>query len=229
MVVEVNNTFGERRIYFLKESQGKPVFNGQKEDAVVFTDAWPKDFHVSPFNSRKGSYTLTAHDPLSTGSDFHVDNTIILGSSKDHAKIVARLFSVGAPLDPLRMSLIQKLSFIVSWWWVGFVTYPRIVKEAGKLFFRRSLHVWFRPEVVNTSIGRRETDRERQASLLEPPFMVLTRSIVSSRSTSGNICVKSSCSRCDILPRAPQARAPKPSTLAQPTALLILRCRSSRS
>jgi hypothetical protein len=46
------------------------------------------------------------------------------------------------------------LKFLVLWWWVGLVTYPRIVLEAGKLFFRRKLHVWFRPEPLKTSIGR---------------------------------------------------------------------------
>ena len=168
MILEVNNTFDERRMYFLKKSQKTGKVNGEDNNCINFTVKWPKDFHVSPFNSRKGSYSLMAHDPFSHDSDFSVDNTVTLSSSKGHSKIVARLYSAEAPLDPLKMTPLQKLSFIGSWWWVGFVTYPRIVKEATKLFFHRKLHVWFRPEVLKSSIGRKETDRERQAARRVP-------------------------------------------------------------
>ena len=41
------------------------------------------------------------------------------------------------------------------------MTFPRILREAGKLFWRRGLHVWYRPEVLESSIGRNETEDER--------------------------------------------------------------------
>ena len=94
-----------------------------------------------------------------------INNTITLSSSKSHAKLVARIFSTGPPTDPSTLTVATKVRFILAWWWVGFVTFPRIVKEAGKLFFQRKLHVWYRPEVMNDSIGRKETDRER----FDPP------------------------------------------------------------
>ena len=55
------------------------------------------------------------------------------------------------------MGLHDTIRFVSLWWWVGFVTFPRIVKEAAKLFFKRKLHVWYRPEVLHTSIGRTAT------------------------------------------------------------------------
>ena len=180
MILEVNNTFDERRMYFLKDSDkgtepplqvNQPCEKGdlplQPSNPVTlpakFTNTWQKDFHVSPFNSRKGSYRLSALDPFApslTNPGF-INNTITLNSSKAHAKLVARIFSTDPSIDPSLMTLWQKVRFIMSWWWVGFVTFPRIVREAGKLFFRRKLHVWYRPEVLRESIGRKETARER--------------------------------------------------------------------
>ncbi|OJD34803.1 dna-binding wrky domain-containing protein [Diplodia corticola] len=170
MILEVNNTFGERRMYLLKGSShdvgdlcDENGTTGHAKQATKFTDAWVKDFHVSPFNSRKGSYSLTAVDPFNTvqGVSPRIDNNIVLRSSKQHPKLVARVFSDGAPQDPNRLSIRQALYFIGNWWWVGLVTFPRIVKEAYKLYFWRSLEVFFRPEVVPTSIGRDSTTIER--------------------------------------------------------------------
>ena len=91
MILEVNNTFDERRLYFLKRANESDSHDAQRSDSIVFRHSWPKDFHVSPFNSRNGSYTLVAYDPFQNKSSLRVDNTITLNSSKDHAKIVARL------------------------------------------------------------------------------------------------------------------------------------------
>jgi len=172
MVLEVNNTFGERRAYFLAPEKAPLLGSGRPEEAeeaegaaasTVFTQTWPKDFHVSPFNSRKGSYSLSATDPLgrSPSGTLVINNTIVLRSSKTHGKIVARLFSDGSAVDPEELSWLQKFIFLVSWSWVGFVTFPRIVKEAGTLFFKRKLHVWFRPEPLKDSIGRQADATEK--------------------------------------------------------------------
>lgn len=175
MILEVNNTFGERRIYLLNgtspttppqtpgsthdEGTGASVSTGTKSR---FTDLWMKDFHVLPFNSRKGSYALKAQNPFPyvEYDTPMIDNTITLKSSKDHAKVVARLSSVGTPLDPKDFGLLDVVWFILKWWWVGFVTFPRILREALKLFYKRSLHVWFRPEVLTPSLGRLPTSSE---------------------------------------------------------------------
>ncbi|KAL8783103.1 MAG: hypothetical protein Q9213_004860 [Squamulea squamosa] len=164
MILEVNNTFDERRLYFLKSTLAIGVEGEYSPDlpSAIFKGAWPKDFHVSPFNSRKGSYALKSYDPFSphlSGIGM-IDNTITLKSSKCHPKLVARVFSTGASSDPAALGYVAGLRFVLAWWWVGFVTFPRIVKEAGKLFFRRKLHVWYRPEVLKDSIGRRPTNDE---------------------------------------------------------------------
>ena len=172
MILEVNNTFGERRLYVLhgygpieslKTSNSEmAVLENTSSPQKRFVDNWPKDFHVSPFNSRKGGYSLKALNPFSS-QPAKVDNTITLTSSKEHAKIVARVYSTEPPLDPAKMGYSVTLRFIGGWFWVGFLTSPRILKEAYKLYFKRSLRVWLRPEVLPSSIGREPTSIERQA------------------------------------------------------------------
>lgn len=149
---------------------------------AILKQKWPKDFHVSPFNSRKGSYSLTAGDPfypLLEGTGLLV-NTVNLVSSKGHGKLVAKLVQEGRPIDPYTMTLFEKVQFLTSWWWVGFVTFPRIVKEAGALFFRRKLHVWFRPEPLKENLGRNADSTE---SLLEPIFRRYLRYLVEQSSS----------------------------------------------
>ncbi|GAB1313886.1 hypothetical protein MFIFM68171_04096 [Madurella fahalii] len=182
MILEVNNTFDERRMYFLTpeytDSKRTDYSTNHQTNATEetknprkisplqanLTRSWPKDFHVSPFNSRKGSYTLTASDPLcpSMQGKGPLSNTINLISSKGHCKLVATLSQEGAALDPCDMTRYQKFRFLASWWWVGFLTFPRILKEAFPLFFRHKLHVWYRPEPLKDSIGRRADSTERQ-------------------------------------------------------------------
>jgi len=205
MILEVNNTFDEKRMYLLKKgaaresasekdtipSQEAKMMANEKEEppppdekiASRFSAAWQKDFHVSPFNSRKGGYSLSATDPfvnhLGNGdyeaSCGHVNNTITLSSSKNHPKLIARVFSTSDSIDPYSLTRWQLFRFIFSWWWVGFVTFPRIVREAAKLFFGRKLHVWFRPEVLKDSVGRNETKDERYACPNSIKTSILTK------------------------------------------------------
>ena len=146
MIAEVNNTFDERRMYFLPENMGRPLVSSRMGvensgfDASHGTNpnrlngrfkyCWDKDFHVSPFNSRKGSYTLIASDPLMALTEIHrvirtpgkvVDVTVTLISSKKRPKMVAYLRSVEV-LDPDTMSPFDILVFFVKWWWVGLLT-----------------------------------------------------------------------------------------------------------
>ncbi|KAF2008052.1 DUF1365-domain-containing protein [Amniculicola lignicola CBS 123094] len=168
MILEVNNTFGERRIYLLDGSSPPSPPNteagkeGQDAKDIKFRDVWAKDFHVSPFNSLKGAYALKAVNPFPSPSfpNPQIDNTITLKSSKDHGKIVARVFSTGPPLDAENLTILETIQFISRWWWVGLVTFPRIIKEAWKLFFLRKLNVFFRPEPLSSSIGRAPTTSE---------------------------------------------------------------------
>jgi len=186
MILEVNNTFDERRMYLLKadgERSSEPqtsknrVVNGnecseetsrqqeREKPRARFSDVWTKDFHVSPFNSRDGSYTLVAQDPRpsSVEEEVFISNNITLVSSGGHPKLVARVFSDGNSIDPTALSVRAVFKFVLRWGWVGFLTSPRILKEAWKLFFKHKLQIWYRPEVAQGSIARAPTAAERYA------------------------------------------------------------------
>ncbi|KAH0352085.1 DUF1365-domain-containing protein, partial [Aureobasidium melanogenum] len=186
MVLEVNNTFGERRLYLLKAEEkatddSVPDGFEAPAKATKFTNSWAKDFHVSPFNSRKGTYSLTAADPvaaLESGSKV-LDNLVVLNSSQAHAKLVARVYSDGNHMNATTMSSSQTIKTLASWFWVGFLTFPRILTQAYKLYFKRKLHVWFRPEVLASSIGRTHTSSE---AVLEAFFLSYLSFLVDSAS-----------------------------------------------
>jgi DUF1365 family protein len=173
MIVEVNNTFGERRMYLLdgsNVSDGTPQSTNteiSEQDLPIgtksrFADIWMKDFHLSPFNSRKGSYVLKALNPFpySTYESPVIDNTITLISSKDYAKFVVRLNSTEQALDPDQLGVFDAARFMLRWWWVGLVVFPRIFKEGFVLLTRQKLRIWPRPEVLATSVGRLPTSAE---------------------------------------------------------------------
>lgn len=173
MVLEVNNTFGERHPYL--------VFRDADGEDKILKHTMKKDFHVSPFNSRQGSYSISARDPLEpemTAFD-GLDVTVNLSSSKGHPKLVARLFGDGDPVDARKMNSTTAILFVFQWCWVGFVTFPRIVKEAAVLFFRRKLHVWYRPEPLEKTLARTATSLE---SGLEAAFQQYLRFLVHSAS-----------------------------------------------
>ena len=162
MILEVNNTFDERRMYFLRPS----ISPESSTTTSAFRQSWQKDFHVSPFNDREGEYSLHAYasfhpTALSIESTSNrLDNTITLRDRTGKTKLIARIHSQGPPLDPAVMSMLAKAHFILSWSFVGLRTFPRIVYEAGRLFFLRRLRVWFRPEVLSSSVGRKATTQE---------------------------------------------------------------------
>lgn len=175
MILEVNNTFDERRLYLLK-AEGKPNDDDDVREladetteppkpvhTVKFSNVWKKDFHVSPFNDRSGSYSLVASNPLDSvlTGDRMIDNTIVLRTPEGHAKLVARVYSEGPPKDPAKLGALSLVRVLFAWSWTGFVTFPRILREAWKLYFRRGLNVYFRPEVANTSIGRQHSHEEQ--------------------------------------------------------------------
>lgn len=177
LILEVNNTFDERRMYLLK-TEKKRTGSEQSErgsstsafEATKFTGSWAKDFHVSPFNSREGFYSLVAEDvfPFIDAELGKVANNITLTSSEGHKKLVAKVFSTGPAVDPTRLGAFDAVRLVLNWSWVGFVTFPRILKEAWKLYFKRGLAVWFRPEVAPTSVGRSPTDIEWYVSIRIP-------------------------------------------------------------
>ncbi|OTA88158.1 hypothetical protein M434DRAFT_34951 [Hypoxylon sp. CO27-5] len=142
VIAEVNNTFGERRMYLFPASRSPGVFRQSST----------KDFHVSPFNSRKGSYTVSTSNPAD-GDGIQVTTTLL--SSKGHPKLVARWWSIAPALDPSSLSTFQSFLFLLCWGWTVLVTYIRIVSQAIWLAQVAKLKIWYRPEPRESAVPRR--------------------------------------------------------------------------
>jgi hypothetical protein len=175
----VNNTFGERHPYFLSPSStASPSKDGSLSKPPRYIGTWPKDFYVSVFNNRSGSYSVAAYDPLfpfmsGTGP---INTTITLSDSDSKAMLVARVYSAGDALDPTSMSILAKTRFLLGWWWVGLATFPRTVREAITLLFRRGMKWVFRPEPRKDTMPR-PADATEQC--IESAFRAYLQHVVS--------------------------------------------------
>ncbi|KAN0108898.1 Protein of unknown function (DUF1365) domain containing protein [Hyaloscypha variabilis] len=165
LILEVNNTFDERRIYFLKpNAQSSSGSNSDNSELLKprYTGTWAKDFYVSVFNTRAGSYSLAAHDPFfpHLSSPGTINSTVTLSSPEGKAKLIARVYSVDDAIDPATMSVWQKTRFLASWWWVGLATFPRTIQQAVIILFRKKLPWVFRPEPRGSTIARHVDETE---------------------------------------------------------------------
>ncbi|KAF4631032.1 hypothetical protein G7Y89_g7100 [Cudoniella acicularis] len=163
ILLEVNNTFEERHMYFMKPSS-TPLLDDLTIKPPRFSGKFKKELYVSTFNSRSGSYSVSTSDALfphlTTASQLPINTTIGLSSSTGHPKLIARIFSVGPAVDPSTMSFIDKVAFLWKWWWVGFLTIPRTLMQAWTLFFEKKVKWAFRPEPRKDTMPRPATDNQ---------------------------------------------------------------------
>jgi hypothetical protein len=87
-----------------------------------------KDFHVSPFSSRKGSYRLSTANPA---HENQISITVTLRSSNDHGKLVACWRSIGPALDPSTTSVAYGLWFVICWGWTALLTCRTVPMSIG--------------------------------------------------------------------------------------------------
>lgn len=167
IVLEVNNTFDERRPYILVRDVTDEPRHTAHEQRLRIKGSRVKDFHVSPFNSRDGCYSVLTSDPLGPGMDGYrgIDVTITLNSSQGRPKLIACLKSDGPAVDPAFLGPLSKLTFVARWFWVGFATLPRIFWQAAVLLYRRKLDMWDKPEPLVGTLGRRATSVEESLEL----------------------------------------------------------------
>lgn len=160
----MNNTFDERRIYFLEPNctPKSRASNSNEFSKPRYSGTWNKDFYVSVFNARAGSYSLAAYDPFypHLSSPGTIDSTVTLSSPEGKAKLIARIYSIDNAVDPATMTVWQKTSFLARWWWVGLATFPRTIQQAVIILVRKKLPWVFRPEPRGSTIARRADETE---------------------------------------------------------------------
>ena len=125
VVAEVNNTFGEKHIYVLGNGKAKSF-------PARFTAT--KRFHVSPFNDMNGEYAFRFADPRS-GLDLAVDLV-----REGEPILQTRLWAEEPGRPPDDRSLARFLLHPQR-----ALTFPRIIKQAVRLYYGKKLPVHTRP------------------------------------------------------------------------------------
>jgi cyclopropane-fatty-acyl-phospholipid synthase len=142
-IAEVNNTFGERHLYFLEPEPGSSFPHRFRK---------PRSFHVSPFNDMGGEYDIVYHE---LGDGLRVTFDVHRGGR--------RVFEAGivGKSRPLQSGTIPSL--LARYPLRASLTMPRILWQAAILHYRKGLNVFTRPAPSSAlTIKRREPGlRER--------------------------------------------------------------------
>jgi len=124
VLAQVNNTFGETHLYVLRP----------ESSALVFQQ--PKAFHVSPFFPRTGRYGFRLSLPEQT-----LSLAITFCLEADKPALQASFTGTAEPLTPrvlARTILLHPLRAVM--------TFPRILWQAGRLYFQKRLKVYPKPD-----------------------------------------------------------------------------------
>lgn len=140
-LVEVNNTFGDRHIY--------PLKNLIQASDQTYLATEKKAFHVSPFNPISGEYhfrfILKPHS-IFLGIDLYENGQCTM---KTYLKGKSHVLS---PQKLIKYCLVHPLDTAVN-------AMPRILYQAAKLYFKKKLGIYPRPEPQSKNTLINDTDQ----------------------------------------------------------------------
>ncbi|CAG8454932.1 3922_t:CDS:2 [Dentiscutata heterogama] len=161
LVLEVNNTFGEKHLYILDRDN-----EADKSIRLGFDMSFTikRAFHVSPFNDRKGIYKAFCKDPKSG----YLDMRLVMYTDPSHSDDVPSeniTHKSNTPIQQFRkkmvatasghsysLNLISVIYAIMTYPLEIFLTMPRILKEAYKLHYYKDLGIYHRPIPVEGTV-----------------------------------------------------------------------------
>lgn len=140
-LVEVNNTFGDKHVYVVDNPISKPT-----EEVIGHFKIY-KGFHVSPFYDIKGEYEFKF-------SDIRENMNIQFDMNNQNDVFHARL--TGLKKLPLNKSTLFKtiLKYPINAW----LTMPRILWQAAKLYFIKKVPFYSRPQPIDEHTIRTKTE-----------------------------------------------------------------------
>ncbi|KAJ7353291.1 hypothetical protein DFH08DRAFT_774239, partial [Mycena albidolilacea] len=156
-VLEVHNTFGESHVYCLEIDKGE-----DKLPARGFDHQWtiPRAFHVSPFNDRRGFYTISINNPTHPPTGVCYPETSVpprpsirvhLHTQSDDPVPVPGPLKLSALLRSTSATPLTSRSLILTLSRAPFdlfLSFARIVYHAWILHYKKRLDVFIRPEPV---------------------------------------------------------------------------------
>ena len=156
IVAEVNNTFSEKHVSFFSNSE-------KTNSQANFQYSIDKQFHVSPFNDMNGRYELLVSD-LGESMDMQLDLV-----RDDTTILKTRIWGNAVPFTSKTL-LKTIVRFPIAPW----LTMPRILWQAAKLYFGRKLRVYSKPNPSHVM-----TVRRTQASLIENLYAAMVKKYLS--------------------------------------------------
>ncbi|KAJ7452110.1 hypothetical protein B0H11DRAFT_2074323 [Mycena galericulata] len=153
-VLEVHNTFGESHVYCLETDKGE-----DKMPSRGFDHQWtfPRAFHVSPFNDRRGFYTVSikspCHPPMGLSDSPPPRPTVrvhLHTQSDDPVPVPGplKLTALLRPTSAIPLTSRSLLSALSRAPFDLFLSFARIVYVAWILHYKKRLDVFIRPEPV---------------------------------------------------------------------------------
>ncbi|TRX95751.1 hypothetical protein FHL15_003305 [Xylaria flabelliformis] len=173
IVVEMNNVSDKRQPHILFRHD-RNIEDVDRDSGVMssgFASSGKdsqKDIHGSSFISRDGVCSLVASDPLAPNMKGigPINNSVSFISPKGYAKFLSRIILTGETIDPIQLSLKQRLSFMFRWRWSRIAAFPWIAKEAAKVLFERGLAIWEHPKLLKEIISHHTIEAERGLELV---------------------------------------------------------------
>ncbi|KAJ6554539.1 hypothetical protein B0H19DRAFT_1210883 [Mycena capillaripes] len=170
-VLEVHNTFGESHVYCLELDKGEDkLAQGSLQGSVVsgsfqvmFDHQWtfPRAFHVSPFNDRRGLYTVSIKSPSHPPTGVcdpekfplppRPSVRVHLHTQSDDSVPVPGPLKLTALLRPTSATPLTTSSLVFALSRAPFdlfLSFARIVYVAWILHYKKRLDVFIRPEPV---------------------------------------------------------------------------------
>jgi DUF1365 family protein len=147
VAAEVNNTFGERHVYFPKTR------SRHADDQGPYYAR--KAFHVSPFNDMEGEYEFFFSPP---GADLDIRVRLL--------KEGVETFSARLQGKALPLTAGNQLKMILGHPLLPHLTKPRIFFEAARLFFQKKLAYHEKPEPISPmTIKRRRPSHDKKTDI----------------------------------------------------------------
>ena len=181
MIMEINNSFDEKRNILFRVRPCQPVPGDQKPcsdqgdqphvSAALYTGSWKKEVFASPFERVEGRIAEKLLDPLQQVHLVSGETMMKTSALSDEGKVkfVTRISFDGKPIDPTQATFTQLVRIFLRWTTPSFLANPRIIFQAMRLhYYVGTMKMKNKPVIRPGSVPRHATRSEKYA-VVSPP------------------------------------------------------------